>query len=54
MKAYYLSADAPGDSVAHEFEAPSLELARFRVIEQSHMEFPGRVWKLRAILEAVK
>jgi SAM-dependent methyltransferase len=28
--------------------------ARFRVLDQSHMEFPGRVWKLRAILEAVK
>ena len=28
--------------------------ARFRVVQQSHLEFPGRVWKLRAILEAVK
>ena len=28
--------------------------ARFRVIEQKHTEYPGRVWKLRAILEAVK
>jgi len=28
--------------------------ARFRVINQHHAEYPGRVWKLRAILEAVK
>lgn len=28
--------------------------ARFRVIEQKHTEYPGRVWKLRTILEAVK
>jgi len=28
--------------------------ARFRVVEQSHREYPSRVWKLRAILEAVK
>jgi hypothetical protein len=28
--------------------------ARFRVIDQAHKEYPGRVWKLRAILEAVK
>lgn len=28
--------------------------ARFRVIEQSHLEYSSRVWKLRAILEAVK
>jgi predicted SAM-dependent methyltransferase len=28
--------------------------ARFRVIEQSHAEYPNRVWKLRAILEAIK
>lgn len=28
--------------------------AQFKVREQSHAEYPGRVWKLRAILEAVK
>jgi|ERR1035441_429193 hypothetical protein len=28
--------------------------ARFKVVQQSHIEYPGRVWKLRAILEAVK
>jgi hypothetical protein len=28
--------------------------ARFRVIEKDHREYPNRVWKLRAILEAVK
>ena len=28
--------------------------ARFKVLEQCHMEFPGKVWKLRAILEAIK
>jgi hypothetical protein len=28
--------------------------ARFRCIEQTHLEYPNRVWKLRAILEAVK
>lgn len=28
--------------------------AHFRVISQSHMEYPNRVWKLRVILEAVK
>jgi predicted SAM-dependent methyltransferase len=28
--------------------------ARFRVIHQSHMQFPNEVWKLRALLEAIK
>jgi predicted SAM-dependent methyltransferase len=28
--------------------------ARFRVVSQSHAEYPSRVWKLRALLEAVK
>jgi hypothetical protein len=28
--------------------------ARFKVVQQAHMEYPSRVWKLRAILEAVK
>jgi predicted SAM-dependent methyltransferase len=28
--------------------------ARFRVKSQEHKEYPGRVWKLRAILETVK
>ena len=28
--------------------------AHFRVIEQNHAEYPTRVWKLRALLEAVK
>ena len=28
--------------------------ARFRVISQDHREYPNKVWKLRAILEAVK
>ena len=28
--------------------------AHFRVIEQNHAEYPNRVWKLRAILEAIK
>ena len=28
--------------------------AHFRVVSQSHLEYPSRVWKLRAILEAVK
>lgn len=28
--------------------------ARFKVISQEHKEYPARVWKLRAVLEAVK
>ena len=28
--------------------------ARFRIVQHSHTEAPGRVWHLRAILEAVK
>jgi predicted SAM-dependent methyltransferase len=28
--------------------------ARFKVVQQSHTEYSSRVWKLRAILEAVK
>jgi SAM-dependent methyltransferase len=28
--------------------------AHFRVISQEHKEYPNRVWKLRAILEAIK
>lgn len=28
--------------------------AKFRVLHQSHGEFPNKVWKLRAILQAVK
>ncbi len=28
--------------------------ARFRVIEKDHREYPDKVWKLHAILEAVK
>jgi SAM-dependent methyltransferase len=28
--------------------------AHFRVREQKHAEYPSRVWKLRAILEAIK
>ena len=28
--------------------------ARFRCLEQSHLEYPNRVWKLRVILEAIK
>ena len=36
------------------FHTPYGITARFRVIEQAHREYPNRVWKLRAILEAVK
>src|ERR1035437_2449072 len=28
--------------------------ARFRLVSQTHLEYPNRVWKLRAILEAIK
>lgn len=28
--------------------------AHFRIVESSHLEYPNKVWKLRAILEAVK
>lgn len=33
---------------------PDVFRAHFRVLEQNHAEYPGRVWKLHAILEAVK
>jgi predicted SAM-dependent methyltransferase len=33
---------------------PEIFRAHFRVVKTLHEEFPGRVWKLRAILEAVK
>jgi predicted SAM-dependent methyltransferase len=36
------------------FWTPNDLTARFRVIQQQHTEAPGRVWHLRAILEAVK
>lgn len=29
-------------------------IARFKVIEEDEREFPGRVWKLKIVLEAVK
>lgn len=29
-------------------------IARFRVISQDHREYPNKVWKLRAVLEAVE
>lgn len=33
---------------------PETFKAHFRIVEQDHREYPNRVWKLRAILEAVK
>lgn len=33
---------------------PNVFRAHFRVLEQSHAEHPNRVWKLRALLEAIK